>query len=145
VLAVATFEVHGDGRFDGGRDTLDDPLGELDRDGLAVAVALRLRHGPAAGRDRLCARLQNGVSGTRIPGIVQHEWRAFDVERREACGFFRLMHCVLLSARLRAVTGVTTSNAAWSGPSAVNSSLDDTDLSVSKYTDLSVACQGCLW
>jgi hypothetical protein len=34
---------------------------------------------------------------------------------------------------------------AWSGPSAVNSSLNDTDLSVSKFTDLSVACQVYLW
>src|SRR5262249_18203371 len=131
VVAVSAFKVHGHRDLYRARDARHDLLAQSNRDGFGVPVALRLCNGPAAGRDSLCARIQNGLRGTRIPGIVQQEWSAFDVERREACGFFTLMHCVLLSASLRAVTGVTTSNMAWSGPSAVNSSLGDTDLSVS--------------
>jgi hypothetical protein len=97
VLGVATFEVHGDGHFDGRRDTAHNPLGELDRDGLAVAVTLRLRDGPAARCDRLCARSKNRFGAAGIPRIVKQERRAFHVQLGEALGFFRLVHCILLS------------------------------------------------
>src|SRR4029453_13058605 len=122
VVAVSSFKVHGHRDIDRARDARNDLLDQSNRDGFTVPVALRLCNGPAAGRDSLCAHIQNGLSGTSIPGIVQQEWSAFDVERREACSFFILIHFVLLSARWRAVKGVTPSNVAWSGPSAVNSS-----------------------
>src|SRR5262249_45664794 len=95
VLAVATFEVRGDGHFDGRRDTADDLLGELDRDGLAVT--LRLRDGPAARCDRLSARSKNRFGAAGIPRIVKQERRALYVQLGEALGFIRLVLCILLS------------------------------------------------
>src|SRR5262249_49046283 len=122
VIAISAFKVHGHRDIYRVCDSRNDLLDQTNRKGFAVLVALRLCDGPAAGRDSLCAGIHNRFGGASIPGIVKQQWCAFDVERREACGFFTLIHFVLLPVSLRAVKGVTTSNVAWSGPSAVNSS-----------------------
>src|SRR5262249_7855197 len=73
VLAVATFEVHADGHVDRRCDTPDDLFGELDRDGLAIAITLGLRDRPTARRNRLGARSENRFGAAGIPCIVEQQ------------------------------------------------------------------------
>jgi hypothetical protein len=84
-------------RIDDRRDTRHNLLGESDRNGLAVAVALRLRDRPAARCDRLCARSENRFGAAGIPRIVEQQRRALQVQLGEALGFISLVHCILLS------------------------------------------------
>ena len=79
VIAVPAFEIDRNGEIDRRRDPRNDLLGELDRDGLAVAVTLRFRDGPAACGDRGRACFNNGFCTARIPRIVEQQRRAFDV------------------------------------------------------------------
>src|SRR5260370_11981902 len=79
IFARPAFEVPTDRRIDGRRDPRDDLLSELNRNGLAISVTLRLRDGPAACRDRLRARSDNGFRATRIPCVEQQQRHAFDV------------------------------------------------------------------
>src|SRR5690242_18615025 len=70
VVAVAPFEVDGNRCVDSAYDARNDLLDECDRNGFAVPVTLRLRDSPAAGRNGLCARVQDRC-GAGVPRIVQ--------------------------------------------------------------------------
>src|SRR5262249_2908608 len=71
VFAIPAFEVHGHRDLDGRDNPPDDLLGQPDRDGLAISVALRLGDRPAASRDRLSTGLGNSFRATRIPCVVE--------------------------------------------------------------------------
>jgi hypothetical protein len=77
IFTIPAFDVHGDGGVNGRRDPRDDLLSELDRDGLAVSVSLRLRDRPAACRDCLRTRLDDGFGTARIPCIVEQQGAPF--------------------------------------------------------------------
>ena len=102
VVAVAPFEVDGHRCFDRAYDARNDLLDECDRNGFAVPVTLRLRDSPAAGRNGLCARVQDRFRGAGVPRIVQQQRRAFDVELGKSGGLFDLVHFTLLLLRQRA-------------------------------------------
>jgi hypothetical protein len=67
--------------------------------GFAVPVTLRLRDSPAAGRNGLCARVQDRFRGAGVPRIVQQQRRAFDVELGKSGGLFDLVHFTVLLLR----------------------------------------------
>src|SRR6202008_2254591 len=84
VVGVAALEVNGDGNVRGGSDARDDPLGEVERGGLAVPVAVRGGDGPTARRDRLRAGLDDRLRAARVPRVIEHHGVALDVEFGEA-------------------------------------------------------------
>src|SRR5262249_31288051 len=96
VVAVSAFEVDRHRRIDRAGDPRDDLLDEHDRDGFTVPVTLRLCDSPTAGRNCLCARVQNRFRGASVPRVVQQQRRPFDVELGKSRGFFGLVHVTLL-------------------------------------------------
>src|SRR4029077_15823545 len=92
VLVVPALEVDGHGEVNRVHDPSDDLLYQTDRDGFAVSVALSLRDRPAAGRDGLRSRLRDRPGGAGVPGVVEQQRRAFDVERGEPRGLLTLFH-----------------------------------------------------
>src|SRR5215475_13766883 len=71
VFAIPAFEVHGYRDVDGRGNPPDDLLGQPDRNGLAISVALRLGDRPTARRDRPSARFENGFGAARVPRVVE--------------------------------------------------------------------------
>src|ERR1700750_2371446 len=68
-----------------------------------VPVTLRLRDSPVAGRNGLCARVQDRFRGAGVPRIVQQQRRAFDVELGKTSGFFDLVRFAFFVLRQPAI------------------------------------------
>src|SRR5689334_18158547 len=82
-FAVSAFEVYRYGQLDRSGDPPGDLFDNRQRNGLAVAIALRFGDGPTAGRNRLCTRVDDGFRASRIPGVVEDDGLAFAVELGE--------------------------------------------------------------
>src|SRR5215471_12948911 len=80
---------------DGRDNPPDDLLGQPDRDGLAISVALRLGDRPTARRDRLSARFDNGFGAARVPRVVEQQGGSLHVKPGETRSIFCLVHFIL--------------------------------------------------
>src|SRR5262245_26477508 len=95
VFAIPAFEVHSHRDVDGRDNSPDDLLGQPDRDGLAISVALRLGDRPTARRDHLSARFDNGFGAARVPRVVEQQGGSLHVKRGETRSIFCLVHFIL--------------------------------------------------
>ena len=72
--------------------TLNNLLGKRKRKVFSVLIPLRRSDRPTAGRDRLCARIDDRSRTACVPRVIKYHWRPFDVKGGKLFGFPDLAH-----------------------------------------------------
>ena len=97
---IGALEIDAERQIAGGRDPLHDHLQHVERQRLAVAIALRARDRPASRRQRLRPGIGHRPGAARIPDIEKNDRIALTMQIRECLRLVRLRHVFVLPLAL---------------------------------------------